>query len=184
MNHIIESIGKWGVVSTPTNIRLSRVQGGDIIEVPEEFRRYPTTHQYSRIANVKDGIAHICENMGSAYLHEDGSCDISGGPFWSMPVDLLKPTLTTRQADYWNFANGVGAGMGIHYTIARPVHQITIHPDDLQYRYGVTEEIARKGMWSNDLLETNDWIIHSKLEDTRDGFRWIFRKKHFATIVG
>lgn len=176
MNHIIESIGRWGVVSTPLNLRLNRVKGGDIIEVPTELQRYPCTHQYSRIANVKDGIAHICEDMGSAHLMQNGDCDISGGPWWGMPVDLLEPAYTTRQADYWNWGNNSpGGGQGIHYTIARPVHRITVHPNDIKTRYAYIEADARKGEFS-ELPLGDEWIIHHKNADPSYGFRWIFRK--------
>ena len=54
MNHIIESIGAWGVVTTPTQVRIGRVKPGDIIQVPESLRRYPCEHEFSRIASINE----------------------------------------------------------------------------------------------------------------------------------
>jgi hypothetical protein len=179
-NHIIESIGSWGIITTPARVRLNLVRPGDIIEAPENFRAYPIAHRYSRIASISaDGIAHICEGMGSAFLLKDGSCDISGGPWWSMPTTLLEPTHELYEATYWNWGdNSPGAGQGVYYHISRPVHRLTIHPYDLKQRYGVTEPLARKGSFNHEepLAET-DWSLFLKGKEVSDGeFLWVFRK--------
>lgn len=179
--HIIESIGKWGVVHAPTQYRLNKVRPGDIIQVPENLRFYPHTHEFSRIATVsQDGIAHVCENMGSAYLLQDGSCDISGGPFWSVPISLLEPTGTLKQADYWNWGNNSpGSGHGVHYTIARPVHKLTVNINELAFRYGINETQARKVRFNHEMnLKPDEWsILHVDTQPQYNGeFLYIFRK--------
>ncbi len=179
-NHIIESIGSWGVVTTPYNIRMDRVRPGDIIEVPENIRTYPISGRYARIATITDRIAHVCEGMGSAYLLRDGNCDISGGPWWNIPVSLLEPKHETHEATYWNWGgNCPGAGQGVYYQIHRPVHRLTVHPDNLKYRYATNEAGARKGKFSHEeSLSEAEWSLFLKGNglDSDGETLWVFRK--------
>lgn len=132
-HNIVESIGPWGVRTSRYQTRMTQVRPGDIVEVPEELRRYPCEHQFSRIENVIDGQAIVCEDMGSAFLCEDGRCSISGGPWWSVPVATLKPKYELREATYWNWGdNGPGANHGVYYQIYRPVHVLSVHPNDIE----------------------------------------------------
>jgi hypothetical protein len=179
-NHIVESIGSWGVVSTPYQSRMGRVKGGDIIEIPENLRSYPIAHRYSRIASVdEDGVASVCEGMGSAHLLRDGNCDISGGPWWSIPISLLAPKHELYESTYWNWGNNpVGAHKGIYYQIYRPVHTLTIHPYEVKYRYALQEDHARKGHFMHDeYLDPAEWTLFIKGKEYYDGeHRWIFKK--------
>ena len=165
-DNIIESIGHWGTVTTPYQERICQVRAGDIIEIPESLRKYPTTHRFSRIASInQDGIASVCEDMGNAYLQKDGSCEISGGPFWGIPTILLKPTKSLYEATYWNWGNNSpGKGKGIYYRIPRPLHLLTVHPDDLKYGYGVTENEARERWFSALPLREKEWSFFFKGE--------------------
>ena len=181
-NHIIESIGRWGVKSTPYDIRMNRVKGGDIIEVPESLRSYPISGRYARISDVSvDGIASVCEGMGSAHLLEDGSCIISGGPWWSIPVGLLTPKYELCEATYWNWGNNSpGAHQGVYYNIYRPVHVLTCHPDnDIKYRYATNEQNARKGKFTHEHpLDDIVWEVFLKGKECMGGeFLWVFKRK-------
>jgi hypothetical protein len=179
MNHIIESIGHWGVKTTHYARRIGIVRPGDIIEAPEDLRRYPVSHRHSRIESIgEDGIAHICEGMGSAYLREDGSCSISGGPFWSMPVSLLEPMHSLYEAVYWNWGdNGPGAGHGVYYRLERPLHCLTVHPYDFQYRWAADERGARQPQFSHEEPLGQEWkvILRGKREVGGE-FLWLFRR--------
>lgn len=183
-HHIIESIGKWGVVSTPYDMRINRVRPGDIIEVSQELRKYPCTSAYSRIASVdENGVASVCEAMGSAHLLQDGSCDISGGPWWSIPVSLLQPKYELREATYWNWGgNYPGANQGVYYRIYRPVHILTVHPDDIKYRYAIDEYGARNGKFSHELpLNKDEWNLYLRGKECMDGeYLYVFQRKNPA----
>ena len=180
-NHIVESIGKWGVVTTPSQCRINRVRPGDIIRVPEQLRRYPCDHEFSRIATIdKYGMANVCEDMGSAFLNQDGSCDISGGPWWGIPISLLKPAYELHQATYWNWGgNCAGAAQGVYYNIFRPLHDLTVHPYDIKRRYAIWEQDARKGTFLNDdPLSESEWSLFFKSDEPESGgeYLFIFRK--------
>lgn len=177
MNHVIESIGKWGVKTSPIQPRLLVVRPGDIIQVPDSLRQHPSQHEFSRIATIANGVAHVCEDMGSAFLNQDGSCDISGGPWWSVPTCLLKPTGMVRQASYWNWGdNGAGANQGVHYTISRPVHELTVRLCDLQFRYASSEQEARDDTtFRNERLPREQWsLVHTGDDGSTKTF--VFRK--------
>jgi hypothetical protein len=144
--NIVESIGSWGVHTTPADlfhIRITEPRSGDIIEFIDT--KYPHIYgKYGRIASIdqyQKGMVHICCELGSAFLSEDGSVDISGGPFEGAPIDRLEPALELYPADYWNWGDlGPGGGHGVHYTIQRPVFKLKSAPpkkDAEEYLLGV-----------------------------------------------
>jgi hypothetical protein len=178
-NHIIEYIGKSGVRTTPMEIRMTRVRAGDIIEVPEELRKYPISYRHCRIATIEDGVAMIVDGMGSAFLLENGACSISGGPFFSVPVQFLKPKNELHTATYWNWGDNLpGADRGVNYHIQRPVHTLTDHPDNFKYRWSVDENSARRGKFLNDaFLEVKEWNLVMMSENIHGGERqYVFHK--------
>jgi len=128
--NIVESIGKWGVKTTPeqqAHTRMSTPKPGDIIEFTDT--EYPhTSGKYGRIEGMgiwKEGEFHICCHLGSAFLSENGRVSISGGPFESVKPDDLEPTFKLKYAEYWNWGNNLpGANQGVHYKIARPVFKL------------------------------------------------------------
>jgi hypothetical protein len=185
MNHVIESIGSWGVVTTPLQIRLGQVKPGDIIDAPEGLRKYPISHRYSRIAHIdENGIASVCEGMGSAFLCQDGHCDISGGPWWSIPISVLEPTHALHQATYWNWGdNCPGAAQGVQYNIFRPLHRLTVHPYDLKHRSATTEQNARKGIFNHETpLSEQEWTVFLKGKGyCENETLWVFRKVETPT---
>lgn len=149
MGHIIETIGSWGVKTSDMSYgRLGTPKPGDLVEFPDEVKRYPVSCKVCRIDRIdKDrGIAHIVDGMGSAFLCEDGTVSISGGPFFSLPLSALKPANITAISTMWNWGdNGPGAGHGVSYHLDRPVFVADAHPNDFAIRYARTEEYARKG---------------------------------------
>jgi hypothetical protein len=147
MTHIIETIGKWGVKTSPyRNWRRIRPQAGDIVEFGDDMRRYPVSCRHCRINHIdaESGMASIVDGMGSAFLSEDGSLEISGGPFFSVPLESLEPTAELHRARFWNWGdNSPGAAQGVEYHLDRPVFRATEHPDDHAIRYATTEKGAR-----------------------------------------
>lgn len=139
MTWIVESIGHWGVKATDASMirhRWENPRSGDVIDFGENYEenRYPFNKaQYGRIEIVyrkgirgngewlKEGELHICTHPGSAFLSENGSVSISGGPFEVIHVSSLEPTYITKELVFWNWPNGRGAHRGIEYKIARPV---------------------------------------------------------------
>jgi hypothetical protein len=134
MNNIIESIGAWGVVTTSGTHRLVTPKSGDIVDLIEVQGEYPFIYsRYGRIETVgpgrcgwcKEDEAHICCDMGSAFLNEDGTVSISGGPFKVIKLQDLEPTYELYEATYWNWGNnGPGSHHGVYYKIQRPVFRL------------------------------------------------------------
>ena len=133
--NIIETIGKWGVKTTPAelaHVRMSRPRAGDIIDFSENSETYPfNSAQYGRIEHIgpkgfaEAGEAHICCELGSAFLTEGGGVSISGGPFQCIKLDDLEPMMTTKTVPFWNWGDrGPGAGHGVDYYIPRPVFKL------------------------------------------------------------
>lgn len=129
--HIIESVGSWGVRTTPIGHRMFVPRPGDIVRFGDELRRYPISQELCRIERIDDKRVILVDGMGSAFLHECGSLSISGGPFFSLPLESLKPTGDLHQAIFWNWGdNSPGPGHGVEYHLRRPVFLATIHPND------------------------------------------------------
>lgn len=129
MEWIVESIGKWGVNATNSAKRLTTPKPGDVIDFGEFEGIYPFTHgKYGRIWTTIESSSwgnSMCCEMGSAFLFENGHVDISGGPFAGFETRDLEETYTLRNGEFWNWGmNLPGGGMGIYYTIARPVFRL------------------------------------------------------------
>ncbi len=130
--YIIEYIGAGKLVHSKeyeAQDRLRTPHAGDVIDFGDFKDKYPfssTKEGIGRIEGVGVGMAdkdeaHVCCELGSAFLHE-GSVSISGGPFCCIKLADLEPTFSTRAATFWNWGhNGSGAGHGVRYIIARPV---------------------------------------------------------------
>jgi hypothetical protein len=121
--HIIESIGKWGVKTTAEASRFGTPKPGDVVLFADGL---PYPFKNSRIGRVEalsdKGDLHICCELGSAFLFENGGVSISGGPFATIKLADLRPTFRLHEANFWNWGdNGSGAGNGVNYKIARPV---------------------------------------------------------------
>ena len=147
---ITETIGSWGEITTPYEPdRRTQPRAGDIIEFPEELRNYPVTYRRCRIASIdaQTGMASIVNGMGSAFIMEDASLSISGGPFFSLPVESLEATHELHKARVWNWGgNSPGAGQGVDYHIDRPVFRATEHPKDHRITFShAGEKHARQG---------------------------------------
>jgi len=125
--NIIESIGKWGVKSTPEYMfydRIRKPRSGDIVKFTD--KEYPHHNgEYGRIESFggwKEGEYHICCGLGSAFLFENGHVSISGGPFESVIPERLISTGELYLAQYWNWGNNLpGGGQGVYYFFHRPV---------------------------------------------------------------
>jgi hypothetical protein len=137
--NIIESIGAWGVRTTSRTlyrVRCERPQSGDVIDFGEYEGIYPyTSGRYGRIVSGPrdasgmwpDEMVGFCCQPGSAFLLEDGSVDVSGGPFGHCSPSELEPTHTTRRGLFWNWGgNTRGAGQGVEYLIDRPVFRLRL----------------------------------------------------------
>lgn len=128
-DHIIESIGNWGVKATKNASRMTTPKSGDIVDFGEFEGMYPFTHgKHGRIWTTKDMSDwgnSLCCSLGSAFLFESGNVDISGGPFAGFEMSDLEETYTLYPATFWNWGmNTPGGGNGVDYIIARPVFRL------------------------------------------------------------
>jgi len=165
MNHIIETVGSWGVKTSPYKIRMTNPKAGDVVEFSEELKRYPVSSPRCRIDRIdhETKMIHLVNGMGSAFLCEDGSLSISGGPFFSLPFESLEPTIQLHTARFWNWGdNSPGADQGVDYYIARPVFKATEGPNDHAIRYDTSEEGARNGgVYKHRLLNTDARLVRT-----------------------
>lgn len=174
MNHVIETVGAWGVRTTPWDrARRSTPKPGDIVEFSDELRKYPISHLRCRIAGIDrhTRMASIVDGMGSAFLFEDGSVSISGGPFFSVPLETLSPTIICHDSLFWNWGdNSPGAAQGVEYRISRPVFIATRHPDSYTIRYATSEQTARvKDAYSRDPIPSDARLVRSW--ESHDGLK-------------
>lgn len=170
-NYIIESIGKWGIKTSPAQFRMDRPKPGDIIYFDKPLRKYPVSHPHNRISTIdaNTGMVSIVSGFGSAFLYENGELSISGGPFFSMHRSTLRPMHTLIAGQFWNWGDNLpGANQGVYYTIDRPMFRATIHPNAFQTRYGKTEDQARKGRFPHEVTLGGDWLLIAKHEASTD----------------
>lgn len=158
--HIIETIGRWGVKTTPYDYsRQTKPHAGDVVEFSEELRRYPVSRRWCRIASIdtKSGMVSIVDGSGSAFLDENGHVSISGGPFFSVPLESLEPTHSLHRDRFWNWGDNLpGAAQGVDYHLDRPVFKATKHPYDYATRHATSEKGARQ----------NDYFGHGHIPDS------------------
>jgi hypothetical protein len=149
MQHIIETIGKWGVKTTPVGLRMTKISAGDVVQFPDEHKRYPVSYRRCRIDRIdrEKGMVGMVDGMGSAFITESGSLSISGGPFFSLPIECLTPMHCTHTVHVWNWGdNSPGAGQGVDYHIERPLFEANASPSDYAIRYSRKgEQGARQG---------------------------------------
>ena len=151
-DHIIETLGPWGVKTTPYRFRWQTPKAGDVIRFDEDVRRYPVSYKFCRIDHVDEDeqCVGIVDSMGSAFISENGHLSISGGPFFGLPLKALTPTGDLQETVVWNWGdNSPGAAQGVHYRILRPVFRALAHPDEYPTRYARDEQDARKGGLGN-----------------------------------
>lgn len=130
-SHVIESIGKWGVKSTPIRHRLAQVKPGDAISI-EHLTAYPFLNRsWATVSDVdkKTGRVSMCIGSCSTFINEDGSVSISGGPFHGCDIAELVPMYVLRPQTFWNWGdNFPGAQQGVEYIVPRPV--FTLEPKE------------------------------------------------------
>jgi hypothetical protein len=134
-NNIIESVGNWGVQTSPVERRFVVVRPGDLVIFEGELMRYPVSHRVCRVDAVSYEGNRVClvDGMGDAFLGPGGEVCISGGPFFGIPITQLKPRFETMKSRFWNWGdNQPGAGQGVEYTIERPVFEAMCHPSDCE----------------------------------------------------
>ncbi|MEM9468368.1 MAG: hypothetical protein AAGA90_23570 [Actinomycetota bacterium] len=119
------------VLWSPLHHRHSIPRSGDIVRWYDDrapFADRPRGWRNGRISDhhnrglLEPGQIMICEELGSAFLRDDGTVDISGGPFRTIQADQLLATWQTYPAPVWNWAGASrGKDRGHHFTIDRPV---------------------------------------------------------------
>ncbi len=126
---IIESIGDWGIITNHSSvmIRHTHPRSGDIVSLTNHPDLYK--NKLGRIDTVDflgiDGLIHMCENLGSAFLFKNGNVDISGGPFDLFHTSSLEPTYRCIWATYWNCGDNMpGGDKGVTIKLYRPLYQL------------------------------------------------------------
>ena len=152
-----------------SEIRWTRPSPGDVIEFPESMQgRYPIgdNEWRTRLCNInkETNRIHVCANWGQAFWNDDGTVDVSGGSWYSMPIEMLKPKYELALVKMWNWGDHArGAGNGVEYTIARPVFIAKCHPNDTIARHALSEEHARKGGQFNHQPIPDDWGLMKEI---------------------
>jgi len=134
---IIESISAYGVKTSPARFgRMETPHPGDVIDFGDNIGNFPYTEgRYGRVEEVgtdnpevgwvNAGELHVCCGNASVFLHEDGSCSISGGPFAVIKIKDLEPTNELKTVLFWNWGDhSPGADQGVNYHLARPVFRL------------------------------------------------------------
>ena len=128
MNHVIDSIGKWGVKTTPLNFRMNDPKPGDPVHIGQ-YSHYPyLEREWAYIAGFDGDWVNLCIGQCSIFLRENGDVSISGGPFERVKRHELRPALgSIKNVLMWNWGdNFPGGGMGVEYIIGRPVFRLEL----------------------------------------------------------
>jgi hypothetical protein len=135
---VTESSGEWGTLTLtiPENRaperweRLHAPQSGDVILIPDEVREGALySASIGCVQGVENGVVDVCSGFGSAFLCENGSVSISGGPFFRLPLICFAPTFDVMEKEYWNWGpNGPGGGNGVARKLTRPVFRLRVPP--------------------------------------------------------
>lgn len=167
---IVEYIGPKGVKTSDASWKRMRTPTpGDLVIFPEHFRKYPVSHDVCRITGInKDsGRLILVDGMGSAFLNDNGTLDVSGGPFFGMFPEHLEGTGKLQMSDMWNWGDNLpGAGMGVHYGIERPAFTALCTPNDFAASVDWTEESARQGGHFNRNVIPDSAVLHKTCERT------------------
>lgn len=122
MTRIIESVRITKSVEADP-YRLNHPRSGDFVRWPDG-----STGQIEDVETglVGKGEAMVCESLGSAFLREDGTVDISGGPFRAVQLSDLSFAIGTYRGRFWNWGdNRPGADMGCEFYLIRPLYEFT-----------------------------------------------------------
>jgi hypothetical protein len=125
--HIIDTIGKWGVKTTPLQIRFNRPSIGDPVLI-NHLESYPySSHKYAHITSIDGDRVSLCVGFPSMFLCESGAVSASGGPFFGCALNQLDSTMSLKETHFWNWGdNCAGAAQGVDYMIIRPVFQLNL----------------------------------------------------------
>lgn len=133
-NVIHEYIGGSGIVTCPqyaTHHRYQEPRPGDLLRIPDNLRRYPFAGDLARICSIdnEEQRASVCCDVGSAFLNEDGSVSVSGGPFQGVPLEDIHPGWRLHPTPFWNWGNNsAGAHQGVNWLLYRPIFILAKHP--------------------------------------------------------
>lgn len=135
MTNIIESISRGkGITSRTDSARINKPSPGDLIrwdpEQPKKYGRIWTAGTYLVAADE----LHVCEELGRCFLHDNGSVDISGGPFRVIKKADVDFALGLDISMMWNWGDNLpGGGMGCDFGLPRPVFQYIGPPIKLMF---------------------------------------------------
>lgn len=126
-NHIIESISRDGVKTTPIDTRfLQGPKPGDPVRFPDGAP-YPFQSGRGRVASIDGDRVVICCGGCSVFLNSDSSVSISGGPFEGVDTAQLETLFNVEPVEFWNWGdNWAGAAQGVDYLIFRPVWYLNL----------------------------------------------------------
>lgn len=116
---IIEFYTRNKIKSTEYNgERASTPSIGDVVQYQEADGQ--KTAVIEKVDKQKGSVT-IVKGFYDPFMG-DGYIDVSGGPFQSVPLDSLEPTMTTKPVRFWHWGDNLpGGGMGCHFYLDRPV---------------------------------------------------------------
>lgn len=122
--------------SEGNHYRFTHPHIGDLVRYQERKREQimpysPTAdgamlEKYAVIENVdeKAGEVTIVKNFYDPFMHEE-SIASSGGPFESVKLARLEPTMATRPVRFWHWGDNLpGADMACCFSLDRPVFEL------------------------------------------------------------
>jgi uncharacterized protein YkvS len=125
--NFIESISRKGIKSTSgdaARARLTNPRPGDIVEFDDGKRGRVDSVGPCSYWEDKDK-ALICMEMGSAFMDENGTLQISGGPFKTVKITDLEPTFRVGPSRFWNWGdNQPRAHMSVEFVLDRPIFKL------------------------------------------------------------
>lgn len=109
------------VVSIIENRDSNTPQVGDIVQIKTKNGR---EYKNARIDHIEEKTASVCTQPYVPYTSTGISASISGGYFKNALLKDLKK-IGEEKREFWNFANGSGANMGIYFKAKVSIWQFT-----------------------------------------------------------
>lgn len=134
---ITEFLTKKRVKTSEGNhYRFTHPHIGDLVRYWEQTREgimpyQPTedgkmVEKYAVIEHVdeKEGEVVMVKNFYDPFMYEE-SIAASGGPFETVKLAKLEPTMATRPVRFWHWGDNLpGADMGCYFSLDRPVFDL------------------------------------------------------------
>lgn len=115
------------VISTIESKNANIPQVGDIVKIKTLKGR---EYNNARISGKTENKVIVCTQPYIPYTSTGLSTDQSGGYFKTIKVNKSElKKIASEKREFWNFANGAGGDMGIHFKATVQIWEYTGDPD-------------------------------------------------------